>query len=109
MAKKAANTETAAAAAPERTSAQKRRKLIGEVVSNKMQKTITVRVDRRVKHPFYSKFVIRSKKYLAHDEGNQAGIGDKVVIVESRPLSARKRWALQEVLRKAGKAAQLNV
>lgn len=108
MAKKATKTE-AAATAPERTSAQKRRKLIGEVVSNKTQKTIAVRVDRRVKHPFYAKYVVRSKKYLAHDESNQAGVGDKVVIVESRPLSARKRWALQEVLRKAGKAAQLNV
>ena len=64
----------------------------GVVVSDKGDKTIVVRVERRVMHPLYKKFITRSKKYMAHDEANHFKIGDKVRIVECRPLSARKRW-----------------
>ena len=66
----------------------------GVVVSDKMDKTILVRVERRIKHPMYKKFIRRSKKYAAHDETNTAKIGDVVKIRESRPLSKRKRWEL---------------
>ncbi|MCS6778428.1 MAG: 30S ribosomal protein S17 [Geminicoccaceae bacterium] len=69
-----------------------RRVLQGTVVSDKMDKTIVVRVDRRVMHPLYGKTVKRSKKYMAHDPENRFKIGDVVRIVECRPLSARKRW-----------------
>lgn len=69
-----------------------RRVLQGTVVSDKMDKTIVVRVDRRVMHPLYGKTVKRSKKYMAHDPDNRFKIGDVVRIVECRPLSARKRW-----------------
>ncbi len=69
-----------------------RRVLQGTVVSDKMDKTIVVRVDRRVMHPLYGKTVKRSKKYMAHDPDNRFKIGDVVKIVECRPLSARKRW-----------------
>lgn len=69
-----------------------KRKLQGTVVSNKMEKTITVRVDRQIKHPKYGKFYNLSKKYKAHDEKGIAGIGDVVEIQEVRPLSAGKRW-----------------
>ncbi len=73
----------------------------GVVVSDKMDKTAVVTVNRRLKHRRYHKFIEVSKKYMVHDEHNQAGIGDRVLIVESRPRSARKRWALREVLQKA--------
>ncbi len=78
-----------------------RKDRIGKVVSNKMQKTITVAVDRKVKHPIYGKFVNRTTKFKAHDEENTAGIGDTVRIMETRPLSKDKRWRLVEVLEKA--------
>ena len=71
-----------------------RRVLTGRVVSDKADKTITVLVERRLKHPVYKKFIKRSAKFLAHDEGNAAKIGDTVSIIEARPLSKRKRWAL---------------
>ena len=71
-----------------------RRVLTGRVVSDKADKTITVLVERRLKHPVYKKFIKRSAKFLAHDEDNAAKIGDTVSIIESRPLSKRKRWAL---------------
>ena len=74
---------------------------IGKVISNKMQKTITVAVDRKVKHPIYGKFVNRTTKFKAHDEENTAGIGDTVRIMETRPLSKDKRWRLIEVVEKA--------
>jgi len=74
---------------------------IGTVVSNKMQKSILVRVDRKVRHPFYEKYVTRSNKFLAHDEANTCRMGDKVKIVETRPMSKRKRWRLLEVLERA--------
>lgn len=73
----------------------------GYVVSDKMDKTITVEVEDRVKHPLYGKVVRRSSKVKAHDETNQAGIGDLVVIAETRPLSATKRWRLVNIAEKA--------
>ena len=78
-----------------------RRTLTGTVVSDKMDKTIVVEVQRTLMHPVYRKFIRKRKKYMAHDSENQCGIGDKVVILESRPLSKRKRWVLREVLEKA--------
>lgn len=73
----------------------------GYVVSDKMDKTIVVEVEDRVKHPLYGKVIRRTSKVKAHDEGNTAGIGDLVLINETRPLSATKRWRLVEVLEKA--------
>lgn len=73
---------------------------IGIVASDKMEKTVSVRVDRLVKHPMYRKYVRKKKKFLAHDEIG-AAVGDKVRIVETRPLSARKRWRVVEIIRKA--------
>ena len=78
-----------------------RKERVGKVVSNKMQKTITVAVDRKVKHPIYGKFVNRTTKFKAHDEENTAGIGDTVRIMETRPLSKDKRWRLVEIIEKA--------
>jgi small subunit ribosomal protein S17 len=66
-----------------------------------MQKSITVLVERKVKHPMYGKFMTKSKKFMAHDEENTAGIGDTVRIAETRPLSKNKRWRLVEILEKA--------
>ena len=73
----------------------------GYVLSNKMEKTIVVEVEDRVKHPLYGKVIRRTSKVKAHDEENSAGIGDLVLINETRPLSATKRWRLVEVLEKA--------
>lgn len=78
-----------------------RKERVGKVVSNKMQKTITVTVHRKVKHPIYGKFVNKTTKFKAHDETNAAGIGDTVRIMETRPLSKDKRWRLVEILEKA--------
>jgi small subunit ribosomal protein S17 len=78
-----------------------RKERVGKVVSNKMQKTITVTVDRKVKHPIYGKFVNKTTKFKAHDEKNEAGIGDTVRIMETRPLSKDKRWRLVEIVEKA--------
>jgi ribosomal protein uS17 len=80
----------------------KRAEKIGVVWSDKMTNTVTVRVDRQVKHPMYRKYVKRKKKFMAHDELG-ATIGDKVRIVETRPLSARKRWRVVEIIQKAEK------
>ena len=74
---------------------------VGVVTSNKNDKTITVVVERKLRHPIYGKFVKRSKKFHAHDEANSCGVGDLVRIVESRPLSATKRWRLVEIIEKA--------
>ena len=74
---------------------------VGYVVSDKMEKTIVVRVDRRVRHPRYEKVMTLSSRFYAHDEKNEAGIGDRVRIVETRPLSRLKRWRLVEVLEKS--------
>lgn len=79
---------------------QKRKIKTGVVVSDKMQKTIVVRVERHSRHPLYNKIIRRSKKFKAHDEKNIAKSGDTVKIVESRPLSKDKRWRLLEVLNK---------
>ncbi len=73
----------------------------GKVVSNKMDKTITVLVERRVKHPVYGKYITRSSKIHAHDENNQCGIGDTVTVAETRPLSKSKSWKLLEVVESA--------
>ncbi|MCP4520618.1 MAG: 30S ribosomal protein S17 [Cytophagales bacterium] len=78
-----------------------RKERIGQVVSNKMHKTITVTVDRKVKHPIYGKFVTKTTKFAAHDENNECNIGDTVKIMETRPLSKRKRWRLVEIIEKA--------
>ena len=78
----------------------KRAEKVGIVASDKMMKTVTVRVDRLVKHPVYRKYVKKRKKFMAHDEMG-AKIGDKVRIVETRPLSARKRWRVVEIIQKA--------
>ena len=80
-----------------------RRVMQGVVVSDKGDKTIVVKGERRVMHPLYKKFITRSKKYMAHDEGNAFKVGDTVRIVECRPLSARKRWEV--VTDEAGSAA----
>ena len=77
------------------------RTLTGRVVSDKMDKTITVLIERRVKHPIYGQYVKRSTKLHAHDETNQCKIGDKVSITEPRPLAKTKSWALVEVLERA--------
>ena len=74
---------------------------IGIVVSNKMQKTIVVKVENRYSHPIYSKTLIKTKKYLAHDEFEESNIGDQVLVEESRPLSKKKRWKLIQVLSKS--------
>ncbi len=73
----------------------------GIVTSNKMDKTVTVVIDDRVKHGLYSKVLSKSKKLKAHDEANSAGIGDRVLIMETRPLSATKRWRVVEIIEKA--------
>lgn len=73
----------------------------GIVSSDKMDKTITVLVNRRRRHPLYGKYMNRSKKFLAHDEKNECKIGDKVTIMETRPLSKRKRWRLVSILERA--------
>ena len=74
---------------------------IGTVTSTAMDKTATVLVERKLRHPIYGKFVKKSKKFLAHDENNEANAGDLVKIMETRPLSKRKRWRLVEILEKA--------
>jgi small subunit ribosomal protein S17 len=82
--------------------AQGRRKtLVGEVVSNKMVKTVSVRVDRLMKHPQYKRYVRRSRTFMAHDENSSCQPGDRVKIIESRPLSRHKRWRVMAVLERA--------
>ncbi len=78
-----------------------RKTRIGVVTSNKMNKTITVAVERKVKHPIYGKFVKKTTKFHAHDEKGECGIGDVVKIMETRPLSKTKRWRLVEIIQKA--------
>jgi len=77
------------------------RTLVGRVVSNKMQKTVTVLVERRVKHPLYGKYIVKSNRYHAHDETNALNEGDIVEIAESRPLSRTKTWAVTRVVETA--------
>jgi small subunit ribosomal protein S17 len=83
------------------TERNRRKERVGLVVSDKSEKTVTVSVETLVRHPRYKKRVRRSKKFLAHDEGNEARIGDTVRIIETRPLSARKRWRLANVISRA--------
>ena len=78
-----------------------RKTRIGKVVSNKMDKTIVVAVEDHVKHPLYNKIVKRTYKLKAHDENNECGIGDRVRVMETRPLSKDKRWRLVEIIEKA--------
>lgn len=73
----------------------------GVVTSNKMEKTITVSVERRLRHPMYGKFVKMTKKFMAHDENNDCNIGDTVRIMETRPMSKNKRWRLVEIVERA--------
>jgi len=87
----------------------KKRELEGEVVSDKMAKTIVVEVARRVRHPRYLKVVTKYKKFYAHDDKSEARIGDRVRIVESRPLSKLKRWRLAEVVEKAARIEKVEV
>ncbi|MEM9525428.1 MAG: 30S ribosomal protein S17 [Bacteroidota bacterium] len=102
-------TEAAAAAvnyfAPEEeaedTGRNERKTRVGLVASNKMDKTISVVIERRLQHPIYGKYVKKSKKLIAHDENNECQIGDLVRIMETRPMSRRKRWRLVSVLEKA--------
>ena len=74
---------------------------MGTVISNKMDKTATVLMERLIEHPMYHRVVKRSKKLLAHDENNECQIGDKVVVVETRPLSKRKKWKVAEIVERA--------
>lgn len=80
---------------------EQRKQLVGQVVSNKMDKTVVVAVERLQRHRLYGKVLKRVKKYKAHDEGNVCQVGDKVLIVESRPLSREKRWQVVEILEQA--------
>ncbi|WP_405517058.1 30S ribosomal protein S17 [Spirosoma sp. KNUC1025] len=103
----AATTEQPKATAPATSEANSasernaRKERIGRVTSNKMQKTITVAIDRKVKHPLYHKFQTKTKKLTVHDENNECGIGDTVRVMETRPLSKNKRWRLVEIIEKA--------
>jgi len=78
-----------------------KQQLVGTVLSNKTDKTVTVQVERLVRHSVYKKFVRRRARYAAHDENNTCGIGDRVMITESRPLSKRKRWRISQIIEKA--------
>jgi small subunit ribosomal protein S17 len=78
-----------------------KRQLIGTVVSDKMDKTAVVQVERLVKHPLYKKYIRRRNKFAAHDKDNSCNIGDRVMITESRPISKLKRWRVTEIIEKA--------
>ena len=95
------NTAVAADSTPVAETRNMRKERTGRVVSAAMNKTITVLVERKVKHPIYGKFVKKTKKFMAHDEENSAGAGDTVRIMETRPLSKHKRWRLVEIIEKA--------
>ena len=79
----------------------RRKEVVGEVVSNRMHKTIVVQVTRKKSHPFYGRVIARHKKFYAHDEKNEAHVGDFVRLEETRPLSKLKRWKLKDIVRKA--------
>lgn len=78
-----------------------RKERVGKVVSNRMDKSIVVAVYRKLKHPKYGKFVGKTRKFMAHDENNECGVGDTVRIMETRPLSSRKRWRLSKIVERA--------
>ena len=92
------NNESTTSVAQERGDRKTRR---GYVVSDKMQKTVVVEVEDRVKHPLYGKVIRRTSKLKVHDEQNACGVGDRVLVMETRPLSATKRWRIVEILEKA--------
>ncbi|HEX6323617.1 MAG TPA: 30S ribosomal protein S17 [Vicinamibacterales bacterium] len=79
----------------------RKKEVFGRVVSDKMDKSVVVKVERQVRHGLYGKALRRSSKFMAHDEANAAKVGDRVAIVEARPLSARKRWVVTRVVEKA--------
>jgi len=87
--------------------ANQRQEKLGIVTSNKMQKTVVVTVERQFSHPLYKRVVRRSKNFMAHDEKNQCQVGDTVRIVETRPLSARKRWRVLEIVARTKQAKTL--
>jgi small subunit ribosomal protein S17 len=78
-----------------------KKQVVGIVISDKMDKTVVVRGERLVKHPFYHKYIRRQNKFAAHDEANACGVGDRVIITESRPLSRLKRWRVSKIVAKA--------
>lgn len=78
-----------------------RRVIVGTVVSDKMDKSRVIKVERSVKHPFYKKYIKRTKKFMVHDENNESHIGDVLKVTEVRPLSRRKRWRLSEIIERA--------
>jgi len=90
----------------EREPAGRRKEVVGEVVSNRMQKTIVVRVLRKKSHGFYGRVISKAKKFYAHDEKNDARVGDFVRLEETRPLSKLKRWELKQVIRRAALAPE---
>lgn len=100
------STQNSAQGTPAVTGAPRnqRKAMRGRVVSNKMQKTVVVQVDRKVRHPVYEKFVSRSTKLYVHDENSEAQVGDMVEVVQTRPLSKLKRWRLVKILQRAAKA-----
>jgi small subunit ribosomal protein S17 len=95
--------------AEQATANVQRKEFVGEVVSDKMEKTIVVEISRRVRHPRYLKVMTKYKKLYAHDEKSEAGMGDTVRIVESRPMSKLKRWTLVEVVKRAPKIEKVAV
>lgn len=110
VAEQEASTETATAEAqPETAQLEEdphhgrnlRKERVGEVTSNKMNKSITVSVQRRIMHPIYGKYIGKTTKFTAHDENNDCGIGDTVRIMETRPISKNKRWRLVEIIERA--------
>lgn len=82
------------------TNTKPKRTLSGKVVSDKTDKTVTVLVERKVKHPLYGKIITRSKKYHAHDDGNECSVGDKVLLEECRPISKTKTWVVSKLVSK---------
>jgi small subunit ribosomal protein S17 len=98
------NTEKAGKAAPTGREKSRRRELVGVVTSDKMTKTRVVLVERRLSHAKYGKFMTSRKKYKAHDEKNEYKVGDRVLIVEARPLSRDKRWRVEKLIERAQEA-----
>ena len=94
-------TETSETTAADQTRSSHRKVREGLVVSDKMTKTVVVEVEDRVKHPLYGKVIRRTTKLKVHDESNEVGVGDRVLIMETRPLSATKRWRVVEVVEQA--------
>jgi small subunit ribosomal protein S17 len=92
----------------EAQAAGRRKQVIGDVVSNRMHKTIVVQVVRRKSHPLYSRVISKAKKFYAHDEKNEAHVGDVVRLEETRPLSKLKRWRLKEIVRKTALVPEVN-